>query len=84
MASHHFGDPFMESLERLLSPEMTGSLTIVVLFVLVLLVALSVIVARTAVKIRRDAVAAALKRDMLDRGMSAEEIKTVLEAGERK
>ena len=74
----------MESLERLLSPEMTGSLSIVIVFGVGLLVALSSIVARAIVKIRRDAVAAALKRDMLDRGMSAEEIKTVLEAGERK
>ena len=32
-------------------------------------------------KVREAEIAAALKRDMLDRGMSAEEIKTVLEAG---
>jgi hypothetical protein len=32
-------------------------------------------------KIRRDSTASELKKDMLDRGMSADEIKTVLEAG---
>ena len=32
-------------------------------------------------RMRRAQIAADLKRDMLDRGLSAEEIKTVLEAG---
>ena len=32
-------------------------------------------------KVRAEEIAAELKRDMLDRGMSADEIKTVLEAG---
>ncbi|HEY4232883.1 MAG TPA: hypothetical protein VGM76_05640 [Lacipirellulaceae bacterium] len=32
-------------------------------------------------KVRSEEIAANLKRDMLDRGMSADEIKTVLEAG---
>jgi hypothetical protein len=35
-------------------------------------------------KIRRAELAAKLKQDMLDRGMSAEEIRTVLDAGTRK
>ncbi len=34
-------------------------------------------------KVRAEEIAAELKRDMLDRGMSADEIKTVLEAGPR-
>jgi hypothetical protein len=34
-------------------------------------------------KIRRTEIAAALKRDMLNRGMSAEEIRTVIEAGSK-
>lgn len=35
-------------------------------------------------KVRSEEIAAEIKRDMLDRGMSADEIKTVLEAGPRK
>ena len=35
-------------------------------------------------KVRAEQIAADLKRDMLDRGMSADEIKTVLEAGPKK
>lgn len=34
-------------------------------------------------KIRKAEIAAALKQDMLNRGMSAEDIKTVLEAGSK-
>jgi hypothetical protein len=34
-------------------------------------------------KVRQSEIAADLKRDMLDRGMSADEIKTVLEAGSK-
>ncbi len=34
-------------------------------------------------KIRKSEIAAALKQDMLNRGMSAEEIKTVIEAGRK-
>jgi hypothetical protein len=34
--------------------------------------------------IHKNSVAAALKQDMLNRGMSADEIKTVLEAGLKK
>jgi hypothetical protein len=35
-------------------------------------------------KVRSEQIAADLKRDMLDRGMSADEIKMVLEAGPKK
>jgi hypothetical protein len=35
-------------------------------------------------KVRSEEIAAEIKRDMLDRGMSADEIKTVLDAGPRK
>jgi len=35
-------------------------------------------------KIRRAEIAAALKHDMLERGMSADEIRTVLDAGTKK
>jgi hypothetical protein len=53
---------------------------------LVLLLATSVaaIVVSGFLKIRETDNATRLKQDMLDRGMSAEEIKTVLEAGIRK
>jgi hypothetical protein len=46
-----------------------------------LLVGATAIVAGAWQKARRAEVAAALKHDMLNRGMSAEEIRTVLDAG---
>ena len=52
-----------------------------VVLAVILLISLTAIISRCVYKIRRDATAAQLKQDMLDRGMSAEEIKTVLEAG---
>ena len=42
------------------------------------------IVANHLLKIRESDNSTRLKQDMLDRGMSAEEVKTVLEAGVRK
>lgn len=47
-------------------------------------VALASVVSGVVFRMRRDSLAAQLKQDMLDRGMSAEEIKTVLEAGSSK
>jgi hypothetical protein len=46
-----------------------------------MLIGLLSIVAGVWHKVRSEEIAANLKRDMLDRGMSADEIKTVLEAG---
>jgi hypothetical protein len=46
-----------------------------------LLCGIIAIVAGSWQKVRRTEIAAALKRDMLNRGMSADEIRTVLEAG---
>jgi hypothetical protein len=43
-------------------------------------VVLVAIISSCVISIRRDSTAAKLKQDMLDRGMSADEIKTVLEA----
>jgi hypothetical protein len=48
-----------------------------------LLCAITAIVAGTWQKVRRSEIVAALKQDMLNRGMSAEDIRTVLEAGSR-
>jgi hypothetical protein len=48
-----------------------------------LLCAITAIIAAHWQKIRRAEIAAALKQDMLNRGMSADEIRTVLEAGRR-
>jgi hypothetical protein len=48
-----------------------------------LLFLLVAVVADCWQKVRRAEVAAALKQDMLSRGMSAEEIRTVLEAGSK-
>ena len=53
----------------------------VVACVTILLISLTAIISRCVYKIRHDATGAQLKQDMLDRGMSADEIKTVLEAG---
>jgi hypothetical protein len=46
-----------------------------------MLIALLCIMAGVWHKVRAEQIAADLKKDMLDRGMSADEIKTVLEAG---
>jgi hypothetical protein len=46
-----------------------------------LLLGLVAVVAGCWQKVRRAEVAAALKQDMLNRGMSAEDIRTVLDAG---
>jgi hypothetical protein len=67
--------------EMLTRPELTGTASIVITFVFCAVIAIAALVSRTIIKVRRDANATALKQDMLDRGMSAEEIKTVLEAG---
>ena len=42
------------------------------------------IVGGILLKIRKESVGASLKQNMLDRGMSAEDIKTVMEAGTEK
>jgi hypothetical protein len=49
-----------------------------------LLVGLVVMIADYWHRIRKAEIAAKLKHDMLDRGMSAEEIRIVLEAGTKK
>jgi len=48
-----------------------------------LLIAATAIIAGTWQKVRRTEIVSALKQDMLNRGMSADEIRTVLEAGSR-
>jgi hypothetical protein len=68
-------------LEQLLSPQNTGTAMFVMLFGVTLIISLAAIISQTIIKIRRDANMTALKQDMLDRGLSADEIKTVLEAG---
>ena len=49
-----------------------------------ILIALLSIAAGMWHKVKSEQIAADLKKDMLDRGMSADEIKTVLEAGPKK
>jgi hypothetical protein len=51
---------------------------------LLLISSITAIVANHLLKIRESDNSTQLKQDMLDRGMSADEIKTVLEAGVRK
>lgn len=48
-----------------------------------LLCGITAIVAGTWAKVRRTEIAAALKHEMLNRGMSADEIRTVLDAGSK-
>lgn len=52
--------------------------------VVALICTMSLIIATHWVKVRESNNATLLKQDMLDRGMSADEIKTVLEAGMKK
>jgi hypothetical protein len=65
---------------RFRSDEIVGLITVVggLIFLIV------PIVGTFWYKIHKTSVNAALKQDMLNRGMSAEEIKTVLEAGSKK
>ncbi len=48
-----------------------------------LLCGITAIIAGTWQKVRRTEIVASLKQEMLNRGMSADEIRTVLEAGSR-
>jgi hypothetical protein len=50
---------------------------------LVALCLLALIVAVSLYKAHKNSIAAALKQDILNRGMSAEEIQSVLEAGQK-
>jgi len=58
-----------------------GELIPIITLVLGALCALATIIAISWYQIHKTSTTAALKQDMLNRGMSAEEIKTVLEAG---
>jgi hypothetical protein len=62
------------------SGEIIGLVTVVLTFLFLT----SPIIAFCWYKIHKNNIAAVLKQDMLNRGMSAEEIKTVLEAGLKK
>jgi hypothetical protein len=70
-------------LDKLDGGELIGLLVVLVPVVGGLLCGMVAIIAGNWRKIRRAEMEAALKQDMLNRGMSAEEIKTVLEAGSR-
>jgi hypothetical protein len=61
-----------------------GVLIPIVTLSLAALCLLAPVVAICWYKIHKNSIAAALKQDMLNRGMSADEIKTVLEAGLKK
>jgi hypothetical protein len=70
----------MDLLSRMDSGELIG----IVAVVGGLLIALVAIIAGSWVKVRRAEIAAALKQDMLNRGLSAEDIRTVLGAGSKR
>ena len=69
----------MDLLSRLDGGELIG----IVAVVGGLLIAMVGIIAGSWVKVRRAEIAAALKQDMLNRGLSAVDIRTVLEAGSK-
>jgi hypothetical protein len=69
---------------EILSKFSAGELIAVIAIVGGLLVGLFVMMADYWHRIRKAEIAAKLKHDMLDRGMSAEEIRIVLEAGTKK
>ena len=68
-----------EFFSRFRSDEIIGLLTAAGILIL----CISPVVGVLWYKIHKNSVNAMLKQDMLNRGMSAEEIKTVLEAGEK-
>ena len=69
-----------EFLSKFRSDELVGMITIIGILIFLL----SPIIGFFWYKIHKTSTNAALKQDMLNRGMSAEEIKTVLEAGSKK
>ena len=71
-------------LDRLGSGDLFPVVIVSIVFGSILLLSVFAIIATCVYKIRRHSIAAQLKQDMLDRGMSAEEIKTVLEADVKK
>ncbi len=70
-------------MEPLLSKFDGGELIAIVSVVGGLLCGITAIIAGTWAKVRRTEIAASLKQDMLNRGMSADDIRTVLEAGSK-
>jgi hypothetical protein len=68
---------------KLSSEEILPIVIVAIIFGAGAVVALASIIAGCVYKIRQQTISARLKQDMLDRGMSAEEIKIVLEANQR-
>jgi hypothetical protein len=68
-------------LNQLHGDDLTGVIILCVLAGTTLIIGVTVTIATYLYKLRRDEINAQLKHDMLNRGMSADEIKTVLEAG---
>jgi hypothetical protein len=69
---------------KLSTDEILPIVIVAIIFGTAGVVALAIVVATCVYKVRRLTVSARLKQDMLDRGMSADEIKTILEAGQGK
>jgi hypothetical protein len=67
--------------DRLSSADVLPIVIVSIIFGSILLISLTAIIASCVYKTRRLETAARLKQDMLDRGMSADEIKAVLDAG---
>jgi hypothetical protein len=74
------GDPVMESFLGLDHGERFAALAIVVGCATGIVIALAGFISGTIDKVHRRRIEAELKRDMLDRGMSADEVVKVIEA----
>jgi hypothetical protein len=81
--SSYGGIAMMELLSKLASGELVGLFIGGISIIGGLLCGIIGIIAGTWQKVRRAEIAAALKQEMLNRGMSAEDIRTVLEAGSK-
>jgi hypothetical protein len=81
-ASATFRSPAMSDFfSRLSGHDVIPIVVLLIVFGSFVIISLAVIIATCVHKIRRDEGRNQLKHDMLNRGMSADEIKTVLEAG---
>jgi Na+/H+-dicarboxylate symporter len=75
--------PMGDFFSKLSSDEIMPIVIVAIIFGASAVIALAGIVASCVYKIRQLSISAHLKQDMLDRGMSAEEIKMILESRQR-
>ena len=73
-----------ELLSKFDGGELIGFVAVAGGVLIALLCGVTGIIAKSWQRVRREEITARLKQDMLNRGMSAEEIQTVIEAGSRR